>query len=284
MPKPTLLLDKNYLQGSPASVIRELATTHTLLMPDVLFYELISSSEPGRSRCFAKLPPGENPIVLLKNLGSLLKKEMRTHEACGLPSKNVEEIRFQFHADMSRLGYELPEESVRELEEQAATLELEVAQYLVRAETVKRLFPKLEEAFGDERDSLREAAETVIADFALMRNFYASMASHSQPGPFTPPPAELVGPEWACVCLMQVHLLFGIELLYRFGTHNFPKAPKGRAYERFEHDVLDANYLILGVLEGSLATHEKKLRRWFRLLRPDGRLHPDDGLSLKQSV
>lgn len=278
MPKPTLLLDKNYLQGSPASLIRELATTHTLLMPDVLFYELISSSEPGRSRCFAKFPPGENPVVLLKHLGALLKKEMDTHKACGLPSKNVEDIRFQFHSGMSKLNYELPDEAALELKNQTATLELEVAQYLRRAASIKILFSELAKATGVKRDTLREDVEAAIADFSLMRTFYASMASHPQPASFTPPSVELVSPKWACVRLMQVHLLFGIELLYRFGTLNFPPAPTGRAYERFEHDVLDANYLIMGVLEGSLATHEKKLRRWFRLLCLDGRLYPDDGV------
>jgi hypothetical protein len=279
MAKRKILLDKNFLQGSSTKMIRDLAETHTLLMPDVLFYEMISCDEPARSQCFAKLPPGENPVVLLKHLGGLLSKEMDTHQPCGLPSDNMEEIRYQFNPALSAKGYELPEEAVRQLAVEHETLKLEVAQYLQRAATVKNLFTAFGTAKGKKREELRADAEGTIADFEHMRAFYESMASHSPPGPYNPPSVALVGPDWACVRLMQVQLLFGVDIWYRFGD-NFPVEPTGAAYERFEHDVLDANYLIMGVLQGSLATHEKKLRRWFRLLRPDGHLYPDDGSNL----
>jgi len=40
--KKKILLDKKFLQSSPTKTIRGLAATHTLLMPDVLFYEMMS--------------------------------------------------------------------------------------------------------------------------------------------------------------------------------------------------------------------------------------------------
>ncbi len=46
-----------------------------------------------------------------------------------------------------------------------------------------------------------------------------------------------------------------------------------KAYEKIEHYVLDAHYLILGALEGAFATREKKLQRWYLLLCPEGRLY-----------
>lgn len=278
MTKPMMLLDKSFLQGSPATVIRELAETHTLLMPDVLFYELISCDEPARSRCFAKFPPGENPVVLLQHLGALLKKEMKTHQPCGLPSDNVEKIRYQFNADLTSSGYELPEEAAALVTEEAEKLKQEVVQYLGRAAVVKKLFTEHGTAKGGDRDSLRNEAEAATAGVDQMRTFYKSVSSSSPLGEFNPPPAELVGPDWACFRLLQVQWLFGIDVWFRYGN-NFPVDPTGRAYERLEHDVLDANYLVLGALQGSLATDENKLRRWFRLLRPDGHLYPDDGLN-----
>ena len=41
-------------------------------------------------------------------------------------------------------------------------------------------------------------------------------------------------------------------------------------HEDLTHDVLDATYLALGILEGGFATDEKKLIRWFNLLCPTG--------------
>lgn len=278
MTKPKVLLDKSFLQGSPARVIRELAETHTLLMPDVLFYELISCDEPARSRCFAKFPPGECPVVLLQHLGALLKKEMKTHQPCGLPSENVEKVRYQFNANLTSPGYELPEEAAALVAEETEKLKQEVVQYLSRAAVVTQLFTEQGTAKGESRESLKKDAEAATANHDQMRTFYKNVTSCSPPGEFNPPPAELIGPDWACLRLLQVQWLFGIDIWYRFGN-DFPVDPTGAAYERLEHDVLDANYLVLGLLQGSLATDEKKLRRWFRLLRSDGHLYPDDGLN-----
>lgn len=257
-------------------MIQELAETHTLLMPDVLFYEMVSCDEPVRSQCFAKLPSGENPVVLLKHLGSLLAKEMENHQPCGLPSCNIEEIRYQFNPALRNKDYELAEDAAGLVIAEIEALRLEVAQYLRRAATVNKLFAQFGADHMKDRKDLRDDVEATIADFEQIRALYDSMASHSPPGPHKPPPVALVGTEWACVCLFQVQLLFGVDIWLRFGD-NVPVEPTGAAYERFEHDVLDANYLIMGVLQGSLATHEKKLRRWFRLLRPNGHLYPDDG-------
>jgi len=41
------------------------------------------------------------------------------------------------------------------------------------------------------------------------------------------------------------------------------------AWEKLDHDVLDAQVLMLG----AFATNEKKLIRWWRMLCPDGMLY-----------
>ena len=42
--------------------------------------------------------------------------------------------------------------------------------------------------------------------------------------------------------------------------------------ERLEHDVLDMQYLILGVLQRAFATKDKKLIEFYKLLCTDGML------------
>ena len=46
--------------------------------------------------------------------------------------------------------------------------------------------------------------------------------------------------------------------------------PTPELCRKLEHDVLDAQYLILGVLEGGFATKDRKLQRFFKILCPDG--------------
>ena len=55
-PRGGLLIDKNILQGWPAEEVRQLGIDYQLLMPDVLFFELMSTDDIARARCFRKLP------------------------------------------------------------------------------------------------------------------------------------------------------------------------------------------------------------------------------------
>lgn len=270
---PAVVLDKSFLHGTPTREIRHLAETRRLLMPDVLFYELLSAPEPKRSRCFAKLGPDQNPVVLLQHLGGLLRGELDLQRPCGLPSENVLDLRFQFNKDLANPGYRLPEEARQALDEQTTALKTEIARFLDRSRIVKALFPSLLAGSNEEQKELYSQAETAIADRAQMHGFYAAMVKASEGTMPLPPPASKVDERWAVYRLQQVSLLFGLDTYRRLGYAGLPTNPAGKSYERIEHDVLDAHYLILGVLEGSLATQEKKLQQWFRLLRPDGTLY-----------
>lgn len=85
------------------------------------------------------------------------------------------------------------------------------------------------------------------------------------------PPQRLVAEKWAIYRHLQVRFLFALDLYARFGTAL--AEPMSAANEQhIEHDVLDAQYMLIGVLQGALATQEKKLQRWFKLLQPDGLL------------
>lgn len=90
MPMPTVILDKNYLHSAPTIAVRELATTHSLLMPDVLAYEMVSADEPKRSKLLAKFQRLEVEVKLLKPMSHLLMTEMVTLRPCGRPSGHVE--------------------------------------------------------------------------------------------------------------------------------------------------------------------------------------------------
>lgn len=71
---------------------------------------------------------------------------------------------------------------------------------------------------------------------------------------------------------MQVQLLFTLDIYVRY-QGKIPELLTPRLYEKMEHDVLDAEQLILGCLEGSFATRERKHKRWWALLCPDGCLY-----------
>lgn len=269
--KPPLLIDKNFLQGSKSSEIQRLMETRRLLMADTLFYELLSSAEPGRSRCFAKLPAIENPVDLVNHVGGLLKREIRSHRPCGKPSENLEELRFRFNHALASPNFALPTDVIEAIQEEEAQLHIEVESLLALVETVPTIFPDLLKGSDSERANLRTIVESVIADdMDGIRTMYSSLSSPPD-GPALPP-AELIDRHWAIYRWLQVRLLFVVDIYCRYGG-TVPQHPVGRVFERLEHDVQDAQYLVLGVLEGSFATRERKLQRWFSLLCPEGDLY-----------
>ena len=64
-------------------------------------------------------------------------------------------------------------------------------------------------------------------------------------------------------------LLYGLEWTRKYGRLDPEALPPGQL-KRLRNDVIDMEYVILGVLEGAIATNDKNIARMFALLRRDG--------------
>lgn len=264
-----VVLDKSFLQGAPRSRVHALATSHRLVMSDTLFYELLTGSEPGRSRCFAKLPQRDNPVDLVNHIGTLMSIEIDTHRPAGRPSTHREELRFQFNPALLNETYTLPSEAQEVVDEQLADIKSDVISFVERASETSSFFPNLLTGSQQERAQARTEAEQAIAAPGSLVDFYASL--EPPPGQRPLPPADLIDERWALYRWLQVQFLFAVDLYVRY-QGNIPRQFTDRVFERIEHDVHDAQVLMLGCLEGAFATRENKLKSWWRLLRPDGEL------------
>jgi hypothetical protein len=268
--KPYVLLDKSYLQGASTQAMRRLAQDHQLLMSDALFYELISNPA-SRSRCFAKFAPGENPCELTMHVGGHLKQEIETSQPSGRPSLNLEPIRFEFNSRLLSADYALPAEAVEALREQHAELQTDIQSLIERSRTMPAIFPNVFSGSDQNRRSaLAEAEREITTDATAVVEFYSQLRSPSRQ--LSLPDPRLLSPDWALYRWVQVKLLFALDLAMRYGSQIRQPMSK-RTMEKLEHDVLDSEYMLLGVLEGAFATEEKKLKRWFKALSPYGTLH-----------
>ena len=66
-----------------------------------------------------------------------------------------------------------------------------------------------------------------------------------------------------------MQLLYGLEWTRKYGRLDPEAVPLGQL-KRLRNDVIDMEYVILGVLEGAIATNDRNIARMFRLLRHDG--------------
>ena len=253
-----IILDKSYLQGIPAGRFQELSEQYQWLMPDILFYELISSDEPGRSGCFKKFPQKPNPIPLVKHVGALLEKEQTTHKPAGLPSENPDELNcltWRFNPALSNGSSHLLNIDKATMRKRKAELDRDISSLIKNSNLAPTIFPDINEQF--------------IAD--SVDKLSGSLSSFELPDGATMPARENLNESWTLFRWFQVQLLFSLDILYRYNDIN-PSALTDKSREKLEHDVLDMHYLILGVLQSAFATKDKKLIRFYKLLCPNGLL------------
>ncbi len=269
-----IVLDKNYLQGARAELVSELARSHRLLMPDALFYEMISDRDTSRWKIFAKLPEVDNPVGLLEGVGEMLRHELERAEPFGLPSARTLPVDFRFHPGLRDPAFALPQFVLEENAREAEFLEGLAASFLTLIATVPTLFPLLDKP----RNALTPAEIEDCMHQAASIDFGVAMArevtSPDSDEPLFADSLPLDG-RWILVRRYQVMALFAIDYYVRLGPLDFAKMTPNQRL-KLEHDLHDMDILILGVAEGALATHERKLRRWFRLLAPEGLLLPPD--------
>lgn len=238
-----IILDKSYLEGAKTSDIRALCDTRDVLMPDVLFYEMMSN-ERRRSRCFAKLPSRVNPMVLVDGIGKLLRYEIDNLRAAGRPSQHPVIDQYRYHPGLGDNSFQLPSSAQKALIDAAARLSGSVDSMTGLSSSMHRMFPSLLKGRDDQKKGVKAEIETLIANDAdAIRNFYRSFAAPQGERPF--PPAELIDRNWTTFRWLQVKLLFALDIFWRYErqTSDFSNQ---RIREKIEHDVLDMDYLSAG--------------------------------------
>lgn len=267
-----VVVDKSFIQGRTREAVHRFASQHRLLMTEALLFEMLSNPQDRRA-CFAKLPSGENPVDIVLHRGAYLRKEISTRRPVPRPSTKVEKFRFQFNERLLREDYSLPIEAKAVLDEQRREVVADAQSAKSRALQMPSFFPELDARKSHVRRAARDEAEAQVVQPSALMDVYAGLRAPK--GQRKLPPRRLISDDWAVYRWLQIDFLFCIDLYFRFGSAlSDPMSPKSE--QGIEHDILDAQYLLVGVLEGSFATHETKLQRWYRALLPQGKLYAKD--------
>ncbi len=268
MHPPPVVVDKSFLQGESVQAMHRFASQNRVLMTEALLYELLSNPVDRRA-CFLKFPSQENPVEIVMHCGYYLSKEINTRKIAPSPSLSAHRFSFKFNDALLEDSYSLPPDAVQTLDDQRHELLRDIASLRERASSMDTFFPDLASSNSAKRQAARYAAERAVGEPGSLRDFYASLRAPK--GYKRAPPVKAIADDWALYRWLQIAMLFGIDLHFRFGPAVLERLSPDTE-EQLEHDVLDAQYLLIGILEGRFATNEKKLRRWFRTILPNGTL------------
>ena len=270
-----VIVDKSYAQG--VGSLSELQKDWDLLFPDAFFFEVASTDAQARERCLRKLREVHRVggVHVAPNLGELLRKEIHGLSRAGTPSENLIGG-LDLDAFLSIKFDDLSKARREALDGTELDFGHDVDGLITRANMLQGCVPGTCEGTTEERkQAYRQAKETIAHDKEFVAGFFADFVCR---GKHAPPGAPLLaaiarrgglGPEWTIYRWLQVQLLYGLELLEKRGRLA-PEMLTPNQREKLQHDVIDIEYVVLGVLQGALATRDKRMSAMFTLLRPDG--------------
>lgn len=264
--RPAVVVDKNILQGWPPRLLATLDQHFALLMPDVLFYEMMSTDSAARALCFSRLPIRDNPIVLVQHVGAYLAHEIDQGVPLGKPSQNPLPISYRFNPLLRETSYKFPTVVADAVAKAEIEMETKVGALVERALSIPDL---LEDNVDPSlaRPQALKLFEEMILDLDGIRSFV---------GQFEPPPGERPLPDVstldessAILRHAQASLLMAIDVWARYGALlEQPLTPNLR--RKLENDLHDIDYLVLAALEGAFASDEIKLSTMFKKMMPEG--------------
>lgn len=265
-----LIIDKSFLDGASKAVVESVWTSHNPLFSEELLYEVFTTDSELRRRCFAKIPRRTDPVVLLDNLGELLRYEIEHRRPCiPLSARYDEGLHFKFNERLADATFVPNSDVLQTIEEAIARVASETQEYLVRCQIVWQFFPSFN---GIEKKLLAaeidRARIRVATDAEFVRATYASFLGHEH-APQNALEAKQLDERWIWFRCVQCQILSALRIFKKYQGNIPTPAPPGLAV-RAEHSMLDAEYVTLGALCGAIATGDKEIAEDFRMVRPDG--------------
>ena len=274
-----IIVDKSYVQA--AGSLSEIQRNWSLLFPDAFFFEVASTNPSARQSCLSKLRElrGNGGVYVVSNVGELFRKEIHDLVCAGQPSENLVQ-----GLDLDAFFGAQFDDLTKARRDALALTEIEFDQEVdALIEKANTLHGHIQGTSNGSTEQRKKAYGLARQEVAQDRDFIAKFfAEVLCGGAYAPPGARFLmqiaqtgafGPEWALYRWTQVTLLYALELLEKHGQLA-PEKLTTKQREKFQHDVIDMQYVVLGVLQGALASKDKRMRAMFKLLRPDGAVLP----------
>ena len=255
-----IVIDKSYLQSTSTEKFRVRFADDTILFTESLLYELLTTKlETVRHACFTKLSQTNGSIKIMPSTGPLFQHEM-AHQRPAYPL--IDHALSTTFEDLVTGVSSCPLDERPALGQWKQEVQREGETFDMVAKSLAEWCPDLTSAKGLVlRQACGELKQQACSDADVVRRIYTSLGLEDFPC------AALIDPVWTMFRWVQMHILFGLDHISRYGFENLTGIPK-----RLEHDVHDLQYALFGTLCGGLATTDRDIAQNFTLACPRGSL------------
>lgn len=254
-----ILLDKSWVHGGSAGTLTSASAEHDLLMPEALFYELLTTRRDEQILCLARLSKVQSSIRLLCGIPDLLRYESESgNPATPLIDRCIANS-ISFHPAAGTTGYSFSEQQIKVIEAERAQREGAGLQDLQRmSSVVSGWFPALKGLpANSQRERIQPYLQRVASDIGMIRDIFGAIRAPGMPEP------TALDERWAFFRYMQVRLVGALEYIRRYGDGN--EAAAGKKIPNF---FLDQDYLIPALLADGLASCDTEMQEFYQLLAP----------------
>jgi len=256
-----VVLDKSYLRGAGKKKVCALCESHNVLMPESLFFELLTAKEDkDRAICFGNLPDTDNPVLLVHGVSAMFRFEISEE----LPVINSKEmcinVPYAFNKHLMHPDFKFTDEQKHNISEWQSDVTSRIEGFKEKAACVSGWFPGIRGYKpGMDLKAINEAKLAVCEDHTIIREIYRAIR------PSTFPEAETLTEEWALFRYLQVHLFAALEYVRLYGDGNSTAISA-----KIENEMLDLDYCVTALIVGVLASYDMGLIEKFKRLRPAG--------------
>lgn len=259
-----VVLDKSYLDGAPTAEVVDVCARYTVLMPQELFFEMMTTSSKSQRRCFAKLPDRDSPVALIPPVGVLVDFERQHHEACvPLSRHRVDRLPYTFNQRLRDGAFAPNTKDSAHLTAWQGQVDTDTRAFMDTCLRVSDVFPGLQGLRNADLPAAVKAAQRTIAtNPEFVRTVYGAGAPSDAPHP------DRIDARWAVFRVFQCRMLSALRMFARY-QGAMPQQVGSEFWTRSEHSMLDSYYVTLGCLAGDLATLDHEIKQDFLLLSPD---------------
>ncbi len=261
-----LVLDKSYLQGSSKNEIHQMCSQHQLVMPEVLFLEILTTKTENMVKCFRKFPGIENPVALVPNVGSLIRYETEKNRPCSPIETQFLKIRYVFNERLAKNQFDFTEEQKESLEEWEESANEGTEGFIEKAIVTDGWFPILRGYTpGQSPNPITDAMDMVATDLDFVRKIYDQLRDEIyETHKVLWPEPQRIDKKWILLRYLQVHLLAALEYIRKYGKESPHMISK-----RLENEYLDIDYCIIGTISDGLATRDTTMAKFYNLVCPE---------------
>lgn len=259
---PGIVIDKSYLHQFSPEDAKVIDGRYLVLMTETLLYEL-AKDEEERARLFGNIEKLSANFSVVEHYHVYIEFEKR-HIKKSPPPSHFLKRRDYGKMNLMRSGVFDNLELI--VSERWSLIDATAEVTIGLARILRDKYPK---AFGgndkEKRAELQSLKERVVDDTEFIRSYILGMnlQKSGQDAAALERFSLKVKKGWVHFLVTQVTLLVAIDIASR---HRLIEPIHQTVRESIRHDILDSQLLIAGCLVGRIATRDKRIRSWWKLL------------------